>query len=55
MIGIWGLSPKRYEGDEVGHFLLKHGTGAKPMNGEIDVPLNYGDYYFLEALLRLGD
>ena len=47
-------SPEYFsEGDEVGHFLLKHGTGAKPMNSEIDVPLNYGDYYFIEALLRL--
>ncbi len=37
---------------ENGHWLLKHGVGAKPMNSEIDTPLNYGDYYFLEALLR---
>lgn len=41
------------EGDEVGHFLLKHGVGDKPSNREIDTPLNYGDYYFLEALVRL--
>ena len=40
------------EGDEIGHFLLKHGVGHKPINGEVDTPLNYGDYYFLEALLR---
>ena len=40
--------------DEVGHFLLKHGVGHKPAGGEIDVPLNYGDYYFLEGLLRLS-
>ena len=40
------------EGGEIGHFLLKHGVGAKPGNSEVDVPLNYGDYYFLEALLR---
>ena len=40
------------EGDEVGHFLLKHGVGHKPGNSEIDTPLNYGDYYFLEALIR---
>ena len=40
------------EGDEIGHFLLKHGVGAKPGGCEIDTPLNYGDYYFLEALLR---
>lgn len=36
-----------------GNFLLKHATGHKPAGKEIDVPLNYGDYYFLEALLRL--
>ncbi|MDB5575964.1 MAG: glucuronyl hydrolase [Bradyrhizobium sp.] len=35
-----------------GGFLLKHETGHKPAGSEIDAPLNYGDYYFLEALLR---
>jgi rhamnogalacturonyl hydrolase YesR len=38
---------------ENGGFLLKHATGHKPAGKEIDVPLNYADYYFLEALLRL--
>lgn len=33
-------------------FLLLHSTGNKPSNGEINVPLIYADYYFLEALLR---
>ena len=33
-------------------FLLKHATGHKPNKSEIDVPLNYADYYFIEALLR---
>lgn len=37
---------------ENGGFLLKHATGHKPAGSEIDVPLSYGDYYFLEALLR---
>ena len=37
---------------ENGDWLLKHGVGHKPGNSEIDVPLDYGDYYFLEALLR---
>ncbi len=33
-------------------FLLKHATGNHPKNSEIDVPIIYADYYFLEALLR---
>ncbi|MDX2413856.1 MAG: glycoside hydrolase family 88 protein [Bacteroidales bacterium] len=35
-----------------GGFLLRHSTGSKPVNSEIDVPLVYADYYYLEALLR---
>ena len=37
-----------------GGFLLKHGVGNLPSNSEVDVPLTYADYYFLEALLSLG-
>ncbi len=33
-------------------FLLLHSTGNYPYNSEIDVPLCYADYYYLEALLR---
>lgn len=33
-------------------FLLLHSTGHKPGNSEIDVPINYADYFYLEALLR---
>jgi hypothetical protein len=33
-------------------FLLLHSTGSKPANSEIDVPLIYADYYYLEALIR---
>jgi len=33
-------------------FLLRHSTGSKPSDSEVDVPLIYADYYFLEALLR---
>jgi hypothetical protein len=33
-------------------FLLKHSTGHLPGNHEIDVPLIYADYYYLEAILR---
>lgn len=37
---------------ENGGFLLQHCVGNYPKHSEIDVPLNYADYYFLEALLR---
>ncbi|MGM9779839.1 MAG: glycoside hydrolase family 88 protein [Prevotella sp.] len=36
-----------------GNFILMHSTGNKPGNSEIDVPLSYADYYYVEALLRL--
>lgn len=35
-----------------GNFLLMHSVGSIPHGHEIDVPLNYADYYFLEALIR---
>jgi len=35
-----------------GGFLLKHGVGHIPENSEVDVPLTYGDYYFIEAIRR---
>lgn len=38
---------------ENNHFLLKHSTGSIPHNNEIDVPLIYADYYYLEALYRI--
>ena len=39
------------EGEQYG-FLLKHSTGFKLRNSEVDAPLTYADYYFLEALMR---
>ena len=33
-------------------FLLLHSTGGKSLNFEVDVPIVYADYYYLEALLR---
>lgn len=38
-----------------GGFLLMHSTGGLPLHSEIDVPLIYADYYFLEALKRFKD
>lgn len=39
------------EGEACG-FLLLHSTGNLPAGAEIDVPLCYADYYYLEALAR---
>ncbi|SEL46518.1 Glycosyl Hydrolase Family 88 [Olivibacter domesticus] len=33
-------------------FILLHSTGSKPSGTEVDKPLSYADYYFLEALQR---
>ena len=33
-------------------FILSHSTGSFPFNSEVDVPISYADYYFLEALSR---
>lgn len=49
------LSSDKYRamlGHENG-FILKHSVGSIPHNNEIDVPLNYADYYYVEALMRL--
>jgi Highly conserved protein containing a thioredoxin domain len=35
-----------------GNFILMHSVGSIPHNSEIDVPLIYADYYYLEALLK---
>ena len=34
------------------YFILKHSVGHKPAKSEINTPLVYADYYYLEALLR---
>ncbi|MDX2185988.1 MAG: glycoside hydrolase family 88 protein [Opitutaceae bacterium] len=47
-----GSESYRAKVGENGGFLLRHGTGNHPKHSEIDVPLVYGDYYFIEALVR---
>ncbi|MFY0713493.1 glycoside hydrolase family 88 protein [Seonamhaeicola sp. NFXS20] len=37
-----------------GGFILKHSVGNFHENNETDAPLNYADYYFLEALIKWG-
>jgi len=38
------------DGGNVG-FLLKHSTGHLPHKSEIDVPIVYADFYFLESII----
>ncbi|TRX62229.1 glucuronyl hydrolase [Fulvivirga sp. M361] len=35
-----------------GNFILRHSVGHRPAKSEVDVPLSYADYYFIEALIR---
>jgi unsaturated chondroitin disaccharide hydrolase len=51
---IRSLSSDKYlaKPGENGNFILKHGVGHLPGKSEVDVPLTYGDYYFIEALMR---
>ena len=51
---LQSLSSDKYRAKlgENGGFLLTHSVGSIPHKSEIDVPLTYADYYFLEALLR---
>jgi hypothetical protein len=35
-----------------GGFLIQHGVGHFPAQTEVDTPLSYADYYFIEALQR---
>jgi rhamnogalacturonyl hydrolase YesR len=37
---------------ENGNFILMHSVGSLPGKSEVDVPLTYADYYFIEALMR---
>ena len=34
------------------NFILKHSVGNNPGKAEVDVPLTYADYYYVEALVR---
>ena len=35
-----------------GNFLLKHSVGHMPNKTEVNVPLTYADYYYVEAMMR---
>ncbi|QIP14253.1 glucuronyl hydrolase [Spirosoma aureum] len=50
---LTSLSSASYQSHEVNNAFLLHSTGHKPNNSEVDVSINYADYYYIEALLRL--
>ena len=43
----------RAEAGKNGNFILMHSVGNMPAKSEVDVPLTYADYYYVEALTRL--
>lgn len=43
---------RNYLSDTSNHAVLWHSVGNKNSNSEVDVPIIYADYYFIEALLR---
>ena len=47
------LSSARYQAGQRNSALIAHVTGHKPGGTEIDTSINYGDYYYIEALIRL--
>ena len=48
------LTSEKYRatGGTNGGFILKHSVGHMPKSSEVDVAINYADYYYLEALKR---
>ena len=50
-VTLSALSDQRYQSD-VPPFLLRHSVGSIPGDFEVDVPIIYADYYYVEALLR---
>lgn len=42
----------RAKSGENGNFILMHSVGSIPGKSEVDVPLTYADYYFIETLMR---
>lgn len=47
------LATDEYKSNDKNQAFLLHSTGHKPNNSEVDEPIIYADYYYIEALLRL--
>jgi len=52
MIRSLSAAPYKVELGAKGGFILQHSVGSFPGNSEVDVPLTYADYYYVEALMR---
>jgi unsaturated chondroitin disaccharide hydrolase len=50
---ITALSSDQYQSRDKNSAFITHVTGHKPNGTEIDTSINYGDYYYIEALVRL--
>lgn len=50
---LTSLTSDKYLSKNENNAFMSHSTGHWPNKTEIDVPIIYGDYYFIEALLRL--
>lgn len=48
------LSSAQYQSRDKNSAMITHVTGHKPNGTEIDTSINYGDYYYIEALVRLS-
>jgi hypothetical protein len=49
---VESLSSPEYQSRKVNNAFLLHSTGNRPINGEVDASIIYGDYYYIEALLK---
>ena len=54
---VTSLSSEKYRAGlgQNNNFLLMHSVGHRPQNNEVDVPLSYTDYYYIEAMMRLRE
>jgi unsaturated chondroitin disaccharide hydrolase len=50
---LMSLSSANYQSREKNDAFLSHSTGSIPKGYEVDAPIIYADYYYIEALLRL--
>lgn len=52
MLGFLSKASYRSAIGENGGFILDHSVGNIPAKKEVDAPLTYADYYYIEALMR---